>query len=166
MAGLWDCLRRLSGLSQVSVETWQTSTAGCSLTSVTVCSSSRAMRHIGLKNIPCVNVVTVETTLAVSVHLKLNFLMLPMYFSYFCGVKILKDFEGSRIIFLFSLYQDCQATTAVFLKHVLILNLLLCRHLNSEHTLDDKSTAQCRVQMQVVQQLELQVLVFILQTCL
>ncbi|KAG7221575.1 hypothetical protein INR49_017106 [Caranx melampygus] len=30
------------------------------------------------------------------------------------------------------------------------------RHLNSEHTLDDKSTAQCRVQMQVVQQLELQ----------
>lgn len=31
------------------------------------------------------------------------------------------------------------------------------RHLNSEHTLDDKSTAQCRVQMQVVQQLELQV---------
>lgn len=31
------------------------------------------------------------------------------------------------------------------------------RHLNSEHALDDKSTAQCRVQMQVVQQLELQV---------
>ncbi|XP_075897917.1 forkhead box protein P1-like isoform X2 [Nelusetta ayraudi] len=30
------------------------------------------------------------------------------------------------------------------------------KHLNSEHTLDDKSTAQCRVQMQVVQQLELQ----------
>ncbi|XP_056589512.1 forkhead box protein P1a isoform X5 [Triplophysa dalaica] len=30
------------------------------------------------------------------------------------------------------------------------------RHLNSEHALDDKSTAQCRVQMQVVQQLELQ----------
>uniref|UniRef100_A0A096MAK8 Forkhead box P1 n=1 Tax=Poecilia formosa TaxID=48698 RepID=A0A096MAK8_POEFO len=30
------------------------------------------------------------------------------------------------------------------------------RHLNSDHTLDDKSTAQCRVQMQVVQQLELQ----------
>ncbi|KAM6977598.1 forkhead box protein P1-B-like, partial [Aplochiton taeniatus] len=29
-------------------------------------------------------------------------------------------------------------------------------HLNSEHILDDKSTAQCRVQMQVVQQLELQ----------
>lgn len=33
----------------------------------------------------------------------------------------------------------------------------VCRHLNSDHTLDDKSTAQCRVQMQVVQQLELQV---------
>lgn len=31
------------------------------------------------------------------------------------------------------------------------------RHLNREHALDDKSTAQCRVQMQVVQQLELQV---------
>ncbi|XP_072305223.1 forkhead box protein P1-B-like isoform X3 [Eucyclogobius newberryi] len=30
------------------------------------------------------------------------------------------------------------------------------KHLNSEHTLDDKSTAQCRVQMQVVQQLEVQ----------
>lgn len=33
-----------------------------------------------------------------------------------------------------------------------------CRHLNHEHALDDRSTAQCRVQMQVVQQLELQVL--------
>lgn len=31
------------------------------------------------------------------------------------------------------------------------------RHIGSEHTLDDRSTAQCRVQMQVVQQLELQV---------
>ncbi|XP_048873514.1 forkhead box protein P1-B-like isoform X2 [Brienomyrus brachyistius] len=30
------------------------------------------------------------------------------------------------------------------------------KHLHSEHTLDDRSTAQCRVQMQVVQQLELQ----------
>ncbi|XP_075998543.1 forkhead box protein P2-like [Genypterus blacodes] len=30
------------------------------------------------------------------------------------------------------------------------------RHINSEHTLDDRNTAQCRVQMQVVQQLELQ----------
>ncbi|XP_053283411.1 forkhead box protein P2 [Pleuronectes platessa] len=30
------------------------------------------------------------------------------------------------------------------------------RHIGSEHTLDDRSTAQCRVQMQVVQQLELQ----------
>lgn len=43
------------------------------------------------------------------------------------------------------------------LSYVMILNLRVCRHLNSEHTLDDKSTAQCRVQMQVVQQLELQV---------
>uniref|UniRef100_A0A7N6FH83 Fork-head domain-containing protein n=1 Tax=Anabas testudineus TaxID=64144 RepID=A0A7N6FH83_ANATE len=30
-------------------------------------------------------------------------------------------------------------------------------HMGNEHTLDDRSTAQCRVQMQVVQQLELQV---------
>ncbi|XP_024865985.1 forkhead box protein P2 [Kryptolebias marmoratus] len=30
------------------------------------------------------------------------------------------------------------------------------RHLSSEHSLNDRSTAQCRVQMQVVQQLELQ----------
>ncbi|XP_041652446.1 forkhead box protein P2-like [Cheilinus undulatus] len=30
------------------------------------------------------------------------------------------------------------------------------KHLGSEHALDDRSTAQCRVQMQVVQQLELQ----------
>ncbi|XP_044047722.1 forkhead box protein P2-like isoform X2 [Siniperca chuatsi] len=30
------------------------------------------------------------------------------------------------------------------------------KHMSSEHTLDDRSTAQCRVQMQVVQQLELQ----------
>nr|ACJ76634.1 forkhead box P4 isoform 1 (predicted) [Oryctolagus cuniculus] len=31
------------------------------------------------------------------------------------------------------------------------------KHLNTEHALDDRSTAQCRVQMQVVQQLEIQV---------
>ncbi|XP_039710794.1 forkhead box protein P4 isoform X7 [Pteropus medius] len=30
------------------------------------------------------------------------------------------------------------------------------KHLNTEHALDDRSTAQCRVQMQVVQQLEIQ----------
>ena len=30
------------------------------------------------------------------------------------------------------------------------------RHLNTEHTLDDRSTAQARVQMQVVSQLEIQ----------
>ncbi|XP_045894044.1 forkhead box protein P2-like isoform X1 [Micropterus dolomieu] len=30
------------------------------------------------------------------------------------------------------------------------------KHISSEHNLDDRSTAQCRVQMQVVQQLELQ----------
>ncbi|XP_040894191.1 forkhead box protein P2-like [Toxotes jaculatrix] len=30
------------------------------------------------------------------------------------------------------------------------------KHIGSEHTLDDRSTAQCRVQMQVVRQLELQ----------
>lgn len=37
------------------------------------------------------------------------------------------------------------------------MSVVFFRHLNSEHALDDKSTAQCRVQMQVVQQLELQV---------
>lgn len=38
------------------------------------------------------------------------------------------------------------------------MSLCVCfRHISSEHTLDDRSTAQCRVQMQVVQQLELQV---------
>ena len=31
-----------------------------------------------------------------------------------------------------------------------------CRHIESEHALDDRSTAQARVQMQVVSQLELQ----------
>jgi hypothetical protein len=34
--------------------------------------------------------------------------------------------------------------------------LYFCSHLNTEHTLDDRSTAQARVQMQVVSQLELQ----------
>jgi len=34
--------------------------------------------------------------------------------------------------------------------------LIYCRHLNTEHTLDDRSTAQARVQMQVVSQLEIQ----------
>lgn len=34
---------------------------------------------------------------------------------------------------------------------------VFCRHMRGEHTLDDKSAAQCRVQMQVVQQLEFQV---------
>ncbi|KAG7253911.1 hypothetical protein CRUP_000183, partial [Coryphaenoides rupestris] len=33
---------------------------------------------------------------------------------------------------------------------------VLLLHLNNEHALDDRSTAQCRVQMQVVQQLEIQ----------
>lgn len=43
---------------------------------------------------------------------------------------------------------------------VLLADLFLLfayRHLNNEHALDDRSTAQCRVQMQVVQQLEIQV---------
>lgn len=39
----------------------------------------------------------------------------------------------------------------------LLCPLLPRRHLNTEHALDDRSTAQCRVQMQVVQQLEIQV---------
>lgn len=79
----------------------------CSFTSVTVCSSSRVMGNI------CVNVVTVETTFTVSVHLKLIFLfMLMMCFSYFCGVKVWKMLNDSGLFCLFvSLYQDCQATT-------------------------------------------------------
>lgn len=38
-----------------------------------------------------------------------------------------------------------------------IVAAVCSRHLGSDHALDDKSTAQCRVQMQVVQQLEKQV---------
>lgn len=34
---------------------------------------------------------------------------------------------------------------------------MLFRHISNDHRLDDKSTAQCRVQVQVVQQLEYQV---------
>jgi hypothetical protein len=33
----------------------------------------------------------------------------------------------------------------------------ICRHISEEHHLDDRSTAQARVQMQVVSQLEIQV---------
>ncbi|KAL2299957.1 hypothetical protein Nmel_012813 [Mimus melanotis] len=40
--------------------------------------------------------------------------------------------------------------------HLVYVSHYNFRHLNSEHALDDRSTAQCRVQMQVVQQLELQ----------
>ena len=35
--------------------------------------------------------------------------------------------------------------------------IAICSHLNTEHALDDRSTAQARVQMQVVMHLELQV---------
>lgn len=59
------------------------------------------------------------------------------------------------IQFLVCVGKILQMLNGVFL--FLIYVSFLCRHLNSEHTLDDKSTAQCRVQMQVVQQLELQV---------
>lgn len=53
-----------------------------------------------------------------------------------------------------------RTTFIIFIRRCTVLinfKLVFCRHLNSEHILDDKSTAQCRVQMQVVQQLELQV---------
>lgn len=43
------------------------------------------------------------------------------------------------------------------LNRVLLVFSFFSRHLNNEHALDDRSTAQCRVQMQVVQQLEIQV---------
>lgn len=50
---------------------------------------------------------------------------------------------------------DCHFGT---IEHKLTGKLpLTFRHLNNEHALDDRSTAQCRVQMQVVQQLEIQV---------
>lgn len=52
------------------------------------------------------------------------------------------------VIYSFMLCVFCILTVGIF---------VLFRHLNGEHALDDKSTAQCRVQMQVVQQLELQV---------
>lgn len=69
--------------------------------------------------------------------------------------------------------QDCTAALAdartprnlsfalVFLQFTYRFSVCCCRHLNSEHALDDRSTAQCRVQMQVVQQLELQVNAFL-----
>lgn len=41
-------------------------------------------------------------------------------------------------------------------KHSTNFSFFHRRHLNIEHTLDDRSTAQARVQMQVVSQLELQ----------
>ncbi|XP_040264572.1 forkhead box protein P1 isoform X6 [Bufo bufo] len=45
-------------------------------------------------------------------------------------------------------WPGCEAICEDFLSFL--------KHLNNEHALDDRSTAQCRVQMQVVQQLELQ----------
>lgn len=151
MAGLWDCLWRLSGFSQVSVENWQTSTAGVF---IHTCHSVQQQQADG-KYMPYVNVVTVETTFTVSVHLKLFFFhvndVLPI------SVKVWKMLKDSGLFCV----PLPSWSTGVFLK---FLNFLPCRHLNSEHTLDDKSTAQCRVQMQVVQQLELQVHLFILQT--
>ena len=44
----------------------------------------------------------------------------------------------------------------LFYRCVLICLHFVARHLNHEHTLDDRSTAQTRVQMQVVSQIELQ----------
>lgn len=159
MAGLWDCLWRFSGLSQVSVEKWRTPTAGLF---IHICHSVQQQQSDGKYMREC---RYCWDHIYCQCSSKADFFfMLMMCFSYFCGVKVWKMLNDSGLFCLFvSLYQDCQATTGVLLKHVLILNLLLCRHLNSEHTLDDKSTAQCRVQMQVVQQLELQVHLFILQ---
>lgn len=51
---------------------------------------------------------------------------------------------------------DWSSRLCIRICHHLFAFLSL-RHLNSEHALDDRSTAQCRVQMQVVQQLEIQV---------
>ena len=56
--------------------------------------------------------------------------------------------------FYFNIYNTINLGLNWFIN---IFNFFLTyRHLNNEHTLDDRSTAQARVQMQVVSQLELQ----------
>lgn len=65
--------------------------------------------------------------------------------------------EGCMYILVFKSLKVDYASGLLFSLLISLSIVFFCRHLNSEHTLDDKSTAQCRVQMQVVQQLELQV---------
>lgn len=54
------------------------------------------------------------------------------------------------------MYRVSLETTKLPFEMYLTVNITFDRHLNTEHTLDDRSTAQARVQMQVVSQLELQ----------
>lgn len=68
--------------------------------------------------------------------------------------------EGCMYMLVFKSVKVDYASGLLFSLLLSFPNVFFRRHLNSEHTLDDKSTAQCRVQMQVVQQLELQVHMF------
>ncbi|XP_061578359.1 forkhead box protein P2-like [Cololabis saira] len=65
-----------------------------------------------------------------------------------CGGKA--DQAAARVLFAHGVcnWPGCESVCENFTRFI--------KHISSEHTLDDRSTAQCRVQMQVVQQLELQ----------
>ncbi|XP_051808011.1 forkhead box protein P2-like [Acanthochromis polyacanthus] len=65
-----------------------------------------------------------------------------------CTVK--GDRAASHVLFGHGVcnWPGCESVCETFSQFI--------KHIGSEHTLDDRSTAQCRVQMQVVQQLELQ----------
>jgi hypothetical protein len=60
-----------------------------------------------------------------------------------------------QVTFFVSFYTNPEHQFASNVINI-IDNIIFDRHLNTEHTLDDRSTAQARVQMQVVSQLELQ----------
>ncbi|KAM9376032.1 forkhead box protein P4-like [Pholidichthys leucotaenia] len=65
-----------------------------------------------------------------------------------CAVKA--DKAAAHVLFShgFCNWPGCESVCESFSQFI--------KHMSSEHTLDDRSTAQCRVQMQVVQQLEFQ----------
>src|SRR5277367_4180655 len=56
----------------------------------------------------------------------------------------------------YDFFSSCSPLNDYFVSNLKLLIIYCCRHLNTEHQLDDRSTAQARVQMQVVSQLELQ----------
>ena len=64
----------------------------------------------------------------------------------------------SQGLLFLPILKGCRRWKSNWHQFLSVLFLYFSRHLNNEHALDDRSTAQCRVQMQVVQQLELQVL--------